>query len=577
MLFLKKISPHKYILAILGLAFVLRVVGIGYGLPSLYNSDEPTIVSQALSFGAKKSLEPTFLQYPTLYFYFLFFIYGIYFGIGFVLGIFNSALDFGTSFFLDPSGLFLVGRFLSVVLGIFSVWLVFRLGQRFFSKNVALFASLILSLSFIHVSRSHWILIEAGLGLMCAWALYLILKYYEKPTIKANVFAGLVCGLAISTKYNAGFIFFPLLLSSILVYKKDFAKLFMNLGLSVVTLVSGFLLGSPYWVFSFSSFFNSTFKYTFSHVTHGVVGHITDIPFVWPFWELVANDWTVGFLLIAGFVYVLFAKEKKQILLVSFALPTFLYVGTWSSADVHYLIPIFPALVILAAVFLNDILAYIRNRNLKILFATLLFILPLAKILYYDFGLTQKDTRAFAEKWFESNVSGGSIIGYENYVYGPNLFDPARFFKNKTQSQYLPLELRERLVEESLRRKTYNLFNFRKDVKRAGLSENIKFKNPYFRELLLNRLPKLSTLKKQGVEYIIASSDTYQPYFKKRPPKKGTPVWLSFQNGRAFYQSVFTSEELVLLREFQPEFPNLGPTIKIYKFKSEGNESSNQQ
>jgi len=526
-------------------------------------------VSQALSFGTRKSLEPTFLQYPTLYFYFLFFIYGIYFGIGFALGIFNSILDFGASFFLDPGGLFLVGRFLSVVLGTFSVWVIFRLGQRFFSKNVALISSLILAVSFIHVSRSHWILIEAGLGLMCAWALYLILKYYEKPTIKANVFAGLVCGLAISTKYNAGFILIPLLLSSIFIYKKNVPKLFKNLCLSVVTLVSGFLLGSPYWIFSFSSFFDSTFKYTFSHVTHGVVGHITDIPFVWPFWELVSNDWTLGFLLIAGFVYVLFTKEKKQILLVSFALPTFLYVGSWSSADVHYLIPIFPALVLLAAVFLNDILGYIRNRNLKILFVILLFSLPFAKILYYDFVLTQKDTRAFAEDWFESNVAAGSVIGYENYVYGPNLFDPARFFKNKAHSQFLPLELRERLVEASLRRKTYNLFNFRKDVKRAGLSENIKFKNPYFRELLLNRLPKLSTLKKQGVEFIIASSDTYQHYFKKRPPKKGTPVWLSFQNGRAFYQSIFTSDELVLVKEFQPEFPNLGPTIKIYKFKVE--------
>ena len=569
MQFFSKISPHKYIFAILGLAFALRFVGIWYGLPSLYNSDEPTIVSQALSFGTRKSLEPTFLQYPTLYFYFLFFIYGIYFGIGFVLGIFNSILDFGASFFLDPGGLFLVGRFLSVVLGTFSVWVIFRLGQRFFSTNVALISSLILAVSFIHVSRSHWILIEAGLGLMCAWALYLILKYYEKPTIKANVFAGLVCGLAISTKYNAGFILIPLLLSSIFIYKKNVPKLFKNLCLSVVTLVSGFLLGSPYWIFSFSSFFDSTFKYTFSHVTHGVVGHITDMPFVWPFWELVANDWTLGFLLIAGFVYVLFTKEKKQILLVSFALPTFLYVGSWSSADVHYLIPIFPALVLLAAVFLNDILRSIRNRNLKILFVILLFSLPFAKILYYDFVLTQKDTRAFAEDWFESNVAAGSVIGYENYVYGPNLFDPARFFKNKAHSQFLPLELRERLVEASLRRKTYNLFNFRKDVKRAGLSENIKFKNPYFRELLLNRLPKLSTLKKQGVEFIIASSDTYQHYFKKRPPKKGTPVWLSFQNGRAFYQSIFTSEELVLVKEFQPEFPNLGPTIKIYKFKVE--------
>jgi len=57
MQFLSKISPHKYILAILGLAFVLRFVGIWYGLPSFYNSDEPFNVINSLAYGAKKRLE----------------------------------------------------------------------------------------------------------------------------------------------------------------------------------------------------------------------------------------------------------------------------------------------------------------------------------------------------------------------------------------------------------------------------------------------------------------------------------------------------------------------------------------
>lgn len=572
---MSKFFSDRNLLLILVGAFLLRFIGMWYGLPSIYNSDESTILTHALSFGAKKSLEPSFVEYPTLYFYFLFFVYGIYFFVGYAAGIFKSALDLGAAFFLDPTGLFLVGRFASVILGTLSVWMVFRLGERFFSRNIALLSSFILALSFTQVNRAHWILVEASLAFMCVFALYLILKHYQNPSIKTNVWAGLVSGLAISTKYNAGFIFVPLLLSSILVYKKDLGSLSKNLSVSLLTLAAGFLIGSPYWIFSFSAFLDASVKFTFSHVTYGVVGHISSIPFVWPFWELVSNDWTVGFLLLAGFIYALFSREKKQVLLLSFAVPTFLYVATWSSADLHYITPIYPALALLAAIFLNDILGHIQKGKVKILFLVLLFLPSFLKIAHYDIGLTQKDTRAFAEEWIESKIPDGSVIGYENYVYGPNLFDPSRFFKNKSESQFLPLELRERLVEASLRRTSYNLFNLRKDIKRRRIAQNIKFKNPYFRYLLLNRLPKLTALPKNGVEYLMISSDSYEHYFKNQPPKKGTPVWLSYQNGRSFYSSVFESQDLSLLKEFNPGFWNPGPTIKIYKFGSAESANSN--
>ncbi|MFQ6113433.1 MAG: phospholipid carrier-dependent glycosyltransferase, partial [bacterium] len=168
-------SVKKSLILIFTVAFVLRFVGIWYGLPSLYNSDEPKIVGYALSFGARRSLEPIFVEYPSLYFYFLFAIYGLYFLVGILSGIFNSVLDLAASYFLNPTGLFLVGRFVSVLLGSLTVLVVFYTGQRFFSRNVGLLASLILALSFTHVSRSHWILLEAMLGLFCASALYLIL------------------------------------------------------------------------------------------------------------------------------------------------------------------------------------------------------------------------------------------------------------------------------------------------------------------------------------------------------------------------------------------------------------------
>ncbi|MCH6559199.1 hypothetical protein IH799_02460 [candidate division KSB1 bacterium] len=138
MQFLSKISPHKYILAILGLAFVLRFVGIWYGLPSLYNSDEPFNVINSLAYGAKKSLEPTYFVYPSFYSYLLFAVYGLYFIFGKLFGVFENAVEFGTAYFIDPTGLFFVGRFLSVLVGVATIWLTYKIGQRFFSKRIYL-------------------------------------------------------------------------------------------------------------------------------------------------------------------------------------------------------------------------------------------------------------------------------------------------------------------------------------------------------------------------------------------------------------------------------------------------------
>ncbi len=565
-------SIEKYLVIIIGATFLLRFIGIWYGLPSLYNSDEPFNLLNALSFGAKKSLEPTYFVYPAFYSYCLFAVLGIYYVAGTVFGIFESALDFGAAYFLNPTGLLLTGRFFSVLLGVVTVWLLFKIGQRIYSKKIGLYAAAILALSFTHVDLSHWVLLEPAVALLTALSLYLIFRFYEKPSVKMCLLASVVSGLAISTKYNAGFIFLPLIISIVLVYKKQVSKVFLHLCLSFSALLFGFLAGSPYWLFSFPKYW-STFKFTMSHVSSGMVGHISAMPVVWPLWEIIYQDWSVGLLFLAGSIYALFQRDKKQILLLSFVLSTLLIVGFWQRTGIHYLLPIFPAFAILAAFFLHDVSEQMPRKSYRIVLLGLIFVAPLIKIVYQDIRLTQKDSRTRAKEWIESEIPGEGVIGYENYVYGPNLFDPARYFKNSTESGLLPLELKERLLREKRLRTSYVLVNLRKDFKLRNFNQvnqdttNLE-NNAYIRQLLQMRLPKLATIKKAGLQYLIASSDNYDRYFKSTVPKEGTTLWFSYQNGKKFYTSVLNSEDLILLQEFKSGLWNLGPAIKIYKFKS---------
>ncbi|MCG8605600.1 hypothetical protein MJD09_11460, partial [bacterium] len=256
--------------------------------------------------------------------------------------------------------------------------------------------------------------------------------------------------------------------------------------------------------------------------------------------------------------------------MLAFILPTLIFAGTWARANLYYLLPIYPALAVLAGMFVSDILGYLSHKGWRVAAAVCLILPPVLKGVYYDIRLTQPDSRAVAESWIKRKIPEDSKIAYENYVYGPNLFDPIRYFGNEFESGILPAELKERILEERRRRISYHLVNFRKAFNSEPLSNGDISKGylqtPYFQRLVRFRLPTLSVLREAGIEYVLASSENYDRYFKGKPPKESAPAWLSYQNGRRFYRELFRSKDLSLVREFQPNRWSMGPTIRLYRF-----------
>ena len=68
-----------------GVALVLRLIGLQFGLPAVYNPDEVAIMARALAF-AKGTLNPHNFLYPTFYFYVLFAWVGVYLAVVWVTG-----------------------------------------------------------------------------------------------------------------------------------------------------------------------------------------------------------------------------------------------------------------------------------------------------------------------------------------------------------------------------------------------------------------------------------------------------------------------------------------------------------
>src|SRR5687767_2432990 len=94
----------------------LRIYGLQYGLPSVYNPDEVAIMTRALSF-AKGTLNPGNFLYPTFYFYVLFVWVGIYLAVLLATGRVESIAAAQRLYFTAPTGIYTAGRALGVAAG----------------------------------------------------------------------------------------------------------------------------------------------------------------------------------------------------------------------------------------------------------------------------------------------------------------------------------------------------------------------------------------------------------------------------------------------------------------------------
>src|ERR1035437_778795 len=105
--------------ALLGLAALPRLIGIGYGLPHVYNADEPHVINMAVSLAG--SLRPYSFKYPTLWPTVLAGFYGVWFVLRSGFGLLRGATDFAAKYAFSPGGFYLIGRLLATACQIAAV------------------------------------------------------------------------------------------------------------------------------------------------------------------------------------------------------------------------------------------------------------------------------------------------------------------------------------------------------------------------------------------------------------------------------------------------------------------------
>ncbi|MBI4395393.1 MAG: glycosyltransferase family 39 protein [Candidatus Omnitrophica bacterium] len=493
---------------ILTIAFLLRVWGVGFGLPELYHADEPVIVNHALAYGTG-DLNPHFFKIPPLISYLLFFVYGVVYLIGRGIGVFNELSDFGHFFIGDPTFFYLIGRILfGIFIGTLTVYFFYRLIAKHFSKRDAFLSSLLLAANFLHVRDSHYLYVDIPLLCLLVLSFIPILNILDRKSRNDYFLFGVLFGAAVAVKYNGIFVFIPFVTAHFARSKfKLSGFLDRNFWMSVFVAVITFVFLNPFSVID-SRFFLA--EILAQGKAEGPVGWMHHLAY-----SLLGG---LGFLIcglaIFGVVTSFFDWNWKVGTLLSFLIVYYIVLALFSQPYDRYVLPVVPFLLFFAALGIRKISDKFKfNKRFFCMFVAIVLLPSLVKVYLCNQIFLADDVRASSKKWIEENIPYGSKIALDSPFFMPRLKPTLAQLQKKemeVQTSYRvehPKRQRVRLMIEEAKkqdRPRYELYF----LKGSGKGDGFLFSTP--------EIPyDLDELKKRHIKYVIVAkiNESYNKSF----------------------------------------------------------------
>jgi hypothetical protein len=403
-------------------ALGLRLLGLRYGLPAVYNPDEVAIMSRALAF-AKGDLNPHNFLYPSAYFYALF----AWEGLTALVAVATRAVDsfgaFQREFFIDPTRVFVAGRLLTALLGTATVVATGVLGSRIGGRRVGLVAALLLAVAPLHVLNSHYVKHDVPVTLLIVLAYVAYERLWsveDRPGsfhLQAEgrlIAASVMTGVAFSTHYYAIFLAIPLAWSAAR-GARTAPDAVRRIAIAACISAAVFFVLSPFILIEPATALRDI-RANRQIVIDRAVENAGYVATAAEYGRLLLTN-TVGLptavLALAGVLFGMRRSPKRTLWLLLFPVPFLLFIASTVPAS-RYLVPIVPFLALFAAIAISELW---RPRLLNP--GLLLFLAALGTAAVQSFRtvtfIRQTDTRTLALDYIRTTIPAGTTILTQPY------------------------------------------------------------------------------------------------------------------------------------------------------------------
>ena len=556
-------SGSKLIVLIVLMGLVVRVSGIW----SSQHIDESYQLYNSLRAGKLDFSESHLMG---VYSYISFAFYALLYVVGRLVGLFGSLDDFIRAYCFHTQHFYLYGRLVECLAGTFCIYVLYRLGKKFWNQRVGWISALFLAVNLTYVQISQSARGQAFCALFMILALYAIFLVMKAGKIRTYAAVGFWIGLAASIRIFALGMFVPLAVAAALGFLGNASPKGIRKSIVVGLLTCAAAFGVAWLLGNVNYCLNvrEGFSYLKSLVNPlAFSGGET----VWleaykenALWDYLANilpaafGWPLYVLAIVSTIAGLRWHRRGYSLVLSvFSIAYIAVISRSILAADRYLAPAIPALILSSAVFLDRFFSRfidnVRYRNcalglVMVFLAAPSFNAVIASNIRRNSTLTQDTSR----KWILENIPDGASIVVESSGYaGPflKLFPMVDFDLYGLSREELKKIYRERTASD------------------AGSSIVLRYliespPSPRFKIINLEQRKKIDIdrLIEARVEYVVVPSEIYDT-FQRGNIKRLYPGMV--ENREKFYDWVKANGEVI--KVFDPGDGVRGKRITLYR------------
>jgi hypothetical protein len=406
-------------------ALAWRVNNIAFGLPGMYDPDEPMFMLTALKLPLQGTLNPGWFGHPgTTTIYMLALIDIVVVAVGLLSGSYSNIAEFTAAAYANPAIVFIPSRLLMVALGVTSVWLTYVLGKRLVGEWTGIIAAALLTFNGLHISWSQVIRTDIHASVFMLGALIFAVDAAKHGRLKHWLLAGFLTGFATATKWPAASVIVAVAGAwayrrtiSGAVAKTDLRTLAAAIGAAII----GLFIASPYIFLDWSTVLsNVTGEMSSGHLGHSGTGFFSNLMWYIRHQLVGTMGWIGLFAATIGMAHLVVVNRLARFTMMPASLAFLGLICAQNLVWSRWILPVMPMFCIFVAAAATWTARALSERAPKVprkLAYGAIGTLALAPSIAGAFAQSAEranDTRSQAVLWAKVNIPAGSSVVLEH-------------------------------------------------------------------------------------------------------------------------------------------------------------------